>query len=302
MGGTVPTALAVVDGGATGCRVRLYDGARALLAEATGGPASLTLGVEQAWRNVEAALREAMGRAASPITEPHALHLAAGLAGARSPENRAAFRAGDPFGCRSITIVTDGYASLLGALEGTPGTALAIGTGVTAYALRADGSVAETGGWGFPAGDEGGGAWIGWRGVQALTKWRDGRTTEESQVFPALAARIGPGFDEIQKWLRSARSTEFASLAPLVVAAADRGDALAERILQDAAAEHALAIVALDLPGEAAPVTLLGGLAPVFAPRLAEPIRARIVPPKGDALSGLLGILTDGLARQHAAQ
>lgn len=294
--------LAVVDGGATGCRIRLHDSAGALLAEATGGPASLTLGVARTWANVAAALREATGRAGIAAVDRGGLRLVAGLAGARSPENRVAFRAGDPFGCTSITIVTDGYASLIGALEGTPGIALAIGTGVTGYVLRSDGSVAEVGGWGFPAGDEGGGAWIGWRAVQAFTKHWDGRLTDDSAVFAALPGRIGRDFDDVQRWLRTARSTEFAALAPLVVAAADEGDTLAETILRDAAAEHALAIAALDERGAALPVALLGGLAPVFAPRLPERIAARLVPPKGNALAGLFRIVTGDLTRPREVQ
>jgi glucosamine kinase len=298
-GQAVTTVLAVVDGGATGTRVRLHDRAQAVLAEAVGGPASLTLGVEQTWRNVETAMRDAIRQAGLDDAEHLDLHLAAGLAGARSPANRAAFHAGDPFGCKSITIVTDGYSSLVGALDGRPGIALAVGTGVTGYALRADGSVVETSGWGFPAGDEGGGAWIGWRALQAFTKWWDRRLVGDSTLFRFLPDQIGKSFDDIQTWLLTARSTQFATLAPCVVKAAEQGDELAESILQDAVAELELVIAALDPPDKDPPIALLGGLAQVFAPRFPDRIRARTVPPKGNALAGLLRILSDRMAEEQ---
>jgi glucosamine kinase len=296
----IMTILAVADGGATGARVRLHDATHAPLAESTAGPASLTLGVEQTWGNLESAIRDAMRSAGLEMRRHVDLHLAVGLAGGRSPENCAAFRAKDPLGCKSITIVTDGYASLIGALGDGPGIALAIGTGVTGYALRKDGSVDETSGWGFPAGDEGGGAWIGWRALQAFTKWWDHRITEESLIFRTLPERIGEDFDAIQSWLLTARSTEFASLAPYVVDAAKEGDRLAERILDDAVGEHELVIGALDTV-EGGPIALLGGLAQVFEARFREEIRARVVPPKGNALVGLLTILAAEMDKARQA-
>ena len=98
--------------------------------------------------------------------------------------------------------------------------------------------------------------------------------------------------------LRSAR--------PLVVAAAEAGDALACRILEEAASEVAATIGALDRGGPGGPgapgdpVALTGGLAPVLAGRLPRPIRDRLVPARGTALDGALKVLM-GLAPAEAA-
>ncbi len=297
------SVFAVVDGGATGTRVRLHDPARRLLGEGAGGPSSLTLGVDQAWQNIGAALREALRQAGLDGARRPPLRLAAGLAGARSPSNRAAFRAGDPFGCASIVIVTDGYASMVGALGGAPGVAAAVGTGVTAYALHPDGRVVESSGWGFPAGDEGGGAWIGHRAIQAFLKWQDGRLREDSALFDRLPRQVGGDFDAIQVWLRDARSTQFASLAPVVVAAAEAGDALAARILDAAADEVALAIAAVDAPaGSDMPLALLGGLADVIAPRIEPALGRRLIRARGSALDGLLQIALEREAEAVVAR
>lgn len=278
--------LVLVDGGGTGARLRAVSASGAPLGEGRGGPASLTLGVESCWASIEAALAQVFG-----ADVPAGTRLFCGLAGGRSPERQAEFRARDPIGCAEIVIVTDGFATLLGAHGGRPGVILAVGTGVTAYALSATGAVSSTTGWGFAIGDEGSGAWIGRRALAALTRRLDGRAPAHSRLHADLAATVGAGFDAIQLWLADAGATAFAGLAPLVVVAAGQGDAEAEAILAAAARELDLALAAL--PGDG-PIALLGGLAPVFAPRLAAPHRARLVAPEGGPLDGLARMAAHG--------
>lgn len=299
--GHCPQFLVAVDGGATGTRVRVCDAAGRPLGEGRAGPSSLTLGVPAAWESVLAAMRAAFAAAGAGAPEGGAIRLAAGLAGALCAENRAAFREHSPLSGAELTIVTDGYASLIGAFAGAPGVAVAVGTGVTAYALHPGGEVVQASGWGFPVGDEGGGAWIGHRALQAYLKWRDGRRTAPSRLFETLPERLGASLGDIQAWLRKARSTEYAALAPLVVAAAADRDALAEEILREGAAEIAETIDAIDVSTAGLPIALLGGLAEVFGPRLPERHRARLVAPRGNALDGLVRLLLDRSMRSGGA-
>ena len=291
--------LCAVDGGGTGTRVRLHDARGTPLASARAGPSSLTLGVEQAWRNVRAAIAEAAAEAGLPGLCGPRLRVAAALAGSRSAERRAAFLAADPLGCE-IVLISDGYAALLGALDGAPGSVVAVGTGIAARRLHACGRVRAITGWGFPAGDEGSGAWIGHRAVAAYLRHADGRPTEPSALLPALAARIGAARGEILAWLIEADATRYAALAPLVAAAAAGGDAPAAAILDAAAAEVAVAIEALDAGDPSPAVALVGGLAPVLEGRLPGAIRARLVPARGTALDGALKVLL-GTAPAEAA-
>ena len=291
--------LCVVDGGGTGTRVRLHDAGGAALASARSGPSSLTLGVEQAWRNVAAAIAEAaaavgLAGLAGPgeVAGPR-LRVCAALAGSRSAERRAAFLALAPPGCE-ITVVSDGYAALLGALDGCPGSVVAVGTGIAARRLHHDGRVTALGGWGFPAADEGSGAWIGLRAVQSYLRHHDGRSDAPSALFAELADRLGTGREAVLAWLLGADSTRYAALAPAVVAAAEAGDALACGILDEAAREVAAMIGALDRAapdGLGDPVALTGGLAPVLSGRLPRAMLERLVPAKGTALDGALRVL-----------
>ncbi len=272
-------AVVFVDGGGTGTRLRAVAAGGHVIGEGTGGPASLTLGVERCWASIGSALRQALGG-----TVPPGLRLFCGLAGGRSPERQAELRAQDPFGCAEIAVVTDGFAALLGAHAGRPGAILAVGTGVTAYALSRTGEVRSTSGWGFAVGDEGGGAWIGRRALARFTRHLDGRDTAPSRLHTDLGVRVGSAFDAIQRWLATADATAYAGLAPLVIAAAEGGDRVAEAILADAARELDATLAALPQTG---PIAVLGGLAPTFAPRLDPAHRARLSAPRGGVLEGL---------------
>ena len=64
---------------------------------------------------------------------------------------------------------------LLGAHEGRPGAIVAAGTGSVGEALRRDGLRVAVGGWGFPVGDEGSGAWLGLRAMRETHRAIDGR-------------------------------------------------------------------------------------------------------------------------------
>ncbi|WP_375263114.1 BadF/BadG/BcrA/BcrD ATPase family protein [Palleronia sp.] len=273
--------VVAIDGGGSGTRLRAIGVDGTTLAEAASGPSSLTLGVEQAWSNVASGLDALASATGADLTTAR---LVCGFAGGRSPERQAQFRAMGGQSCADIVIVTDGFASLLGAHGGRPGVVLAVGTGVAAYALGQDGRVSSASAWGFSIGDEGSGAWIGRRAVSLYSRHLDGRLPDASTLFDALRSRVGDEFNAIQTWLSAANATRFATLAPVVIDAAAAGDGVATRIMAAATEELELAIGAIDDGG---PVSLLGGLGPVFAPRFSARLAARLTPPRGNALDGL---------------
>lgn len=276
-----PIPLVVIDGGGSGSRLRAVETDGRTLAEATCGPSNLTYGVDKAWQSVGAGLDTLARMTERAIA---GTRLWCGFAGGRSPRRQATFRASDPYGMAEIVIVTDGIASLVGAHAGEPGIVLAVGTGVAAFALETDGRVVTSSAWGYKIGDEGSGGWLGNRAVALLARHLDGRHPEASSLFDVLQRRVGQDFNAIQVWLADADATLFAALVPLIVAEADAGDAVAGRLLADAAEELAIAIRAVDT-GQ--PIALLGGLSNVMAPRLPADLKQRLVPAKGNALDGL---------------
>ena len=278
-----------VDGGGSGTRVRLARADGALLATGASGPSALLHGIASAWSAVRAAIDQAFAAAGLAQPAPARIGLGLGLAGVHNKQWAADFLAADP-GYGAIALGSDGQTTLLGAHQGRPGAIVALGTGSVGEVLAADGQRREVGGWGFPAGDEAGGAWIGLRAIGHLQQVLDGRAAP-SPFAAALAEQCGGGGrDGLQRWLAGANQTAYATLARLVLAhAADT--APARLILDQAGAQVALMVQALD-PGGALPVALCGGLASPLTPYLPAALQTRLVPAHGDSAMGALLLIS----------
>lgn len=269
----------------------LFEPAGREVARAQAGPGAVSLGVDVAEAAVRAVWAEVGSRAAGEV------HLCAGLAGIGLRDRVAALSARLSDFAR-VTIVGDGYGLLLGATGGGPGALVAVGTGVAAMRLMPDGRFRSLSGWGFPAGDLGGGAWIGLQAVGALTRAVD-RVAVGPEMGAALSATLvealGGGPGAIMARNTQGRARDFAALAPLVLAGAEAGDPAARAILAAAGAEIGAVGRALWDGGPGA-VLLTGGLAGALAPwvRAAAPERDW-TPVAVDALAGL-SLLARGVA------
>lgn len=276
-----------VDGGGTGTRVRLAlpDGTE--LAQAQSGPSGLAHGIDPAWQAIGEAVGKAFATVGLSRTPLGSVAIGLGLAGVHNKVWAAQFAAANP-GYGALRLETDGYTTLLGAHQGNPGTIVAIGTGSVGQALLPDGSQREVGGWGFPAGDEASGGWIGLRAVNHIEQVLDGRR-EGSAFAQQVIDACGGQRNAIQEWLAAANQTSYASLAPIVVAHA-RSDATAHSFLLAAAAEVASIARALD-PSATLPLALCGGLGAALRDYLPPELLARTVTPHGDAASGALRMI-----------
>lgn len=262
-----------VDGGGTGCRVRLVDAAGAVLAEATGGPANIATDPDTARANLLAAATEAMARAGGGALS--GVSAVMGLAGANAPGAAARLAAGLPFA--RVRIVSDALTSTVGALDGQDGIVAALGTG-SVFAVWRGGRFRQVGGWGPALGDEGGGAALGRRLLQHTLRAATGLQPMTPLLSETLA-RFG-GAEGITGFGVTARATDLAALAPLVFAAQDPAS---RAIRAEEAAGFAPFINLLQQDG-ALPVTWTGGLGPLWARHLAGrwPVRAAV----GSALDG----------------
>ena len=290
------------DGGGTGTRVRLAraDGAAlpATLAQGRAGPSALAHGIGNAWAAVQAATAEAFAGAGLALPPLATIAIGLGLAGVHNKVWAAEFVAANP-GFGAIALHTDGYTTLLGAHGGAAGVIVAIGTGSVGQALRRDGSEVEAGGWGFPAGDEASGGWMGLRAVNLVERVVDGRAPSSPFAEALIAACGATGAtnetrrDAIQVWLGRANQTAYAQLAPIVVAHADSDDS-ARAILAAAGLEVASLAHALD-PSASLPLALCGGLGASLRTYLPAALAARCAAPQGDAASGALRMIVTHL-------
>ncbi len=286
--------MAGVDGGGTGTRARLQDRAGTLLGQGDAGPSGLGQGVAQAWRHVTQALHAAFAAAGLPPAPPAHTVLGLGLAGAGVAAQHEAFLRADP-GYALCLLENDGVTQLLGAHGGGPGVVVAAGTGSVAAARYADGRTAQAGGWGFPVGDEGSGAWLGLRAMQhahAVLDGRDAPTLLSQTVFD----QVGSTASALLAWCAQAGAPQYGHLAPLVFAEAERGDTTAQALLQAAADELRRLVDALQQDEPPLPVVASGSVGVRLAALWPPALRERVVPPEGDSADGALRLAREALA------
>ena len=289
-----PRFLIGVDGGGTGTRARLQDAQGQTLGEGRAGPSGLSQGIAQAWHHVLQAVAHAFADAGLTPTPPADIALGLGLAGAIVPAQRQAFLAADP-GYVACVLHSDAIALLVGAHRGRPGIIVAAGTGSVGAVHTAAGALREVGGWGFPVGDEGGGAWLGLHAMQAAQAAYDGRAAGGA-LTDAVLQRCGPDASSLLAWCANARQHAYAQVAPLVFDAAEAGDPVAEALLQAAADELARHVYALQPAQEPLLAVAVGGSIGLrLAERWPADLRARRVEPAGDSADGALHLLRKAL-------
>lgn len=280
-----------VDGGGSGTRVRLARPDGQELAQGHSGPSGLAHGIVHAWASVAQAVDLAFG--AAGLAQPPLRHLAIGLglAGVHNKQWAASFIEHHP-GYAHVALESDALTTLLGAHGGQPGAIVAIGTGSVGEVLHADGSRREVGGWGFPSGDEAGGAWIGMRAVSHAQQAVDGRVSA-SDFSSAIVDACGGHRDAMQAWLAAATQTTYAQLARVVLEHA-ASDAVAHGLLTEAGRQVALIASALD-PDGSLPVALCGGLAAPLRAWLPDALLQKVVPAQGDSAAGALRLVRQRL-------
>jgi N-acetylglucosamine kinase-like BadF-type ATPase len=120
-------------------------------------------------------------------------------------------------------------AAAYGATES--GLLLIAGTGSIVLGRTRGGKRVRAGGWGYLLGDEGGGYRIGLAGLQALARAFDGGP--DTSLTVALGASLG--IDTPEQLIHAVYSPGWsaAAVAPLVLAAADAGDAVCDSIVNE---------------------------------------------------------------------
>jgi glucosamine kinase len=287
----VPLFLGV-DGGGTRCRARLETADGKVLGTGLSGPASMRFGFATARHAILTAAREAVREAGLPDEAFDHIHAGIGLAGTGVRGARRALEAWDhPFA--SAWFEGDGYLAWLGAFGGGDGGIVICGTGSIGITFREH--TIRIGGYGFPVSDEGSGADIGLNALRAALRTLDGRAAS-SDFSEEVLAKFSHDPAEIVDWMERASSTDYATLAPIVVRHAGQGDPTAATLMREAAAKIAELASAL-LQRGAPRVALVGGLAAIVRAYMPADMAAKLATPEGDAIAG--GVL---LAKRRLAE
>lgn len=139
---------------------------------------------------------------------------------------------------RDLRIVSDAQIALEGAIPNKPGMLLIAGTGSILIYKDIKGNINRIGGYGRLIGDEGSGYSIGRKGLAIAAKSFDKRMTKN--MLPDIIKKElnVSGKDQFILKVYSA-GFDIASIAPIVIRAAQKGDHVSRKILDEEAGELA---------------------------------------------------------------
>jgi N-acetylglucosamine kinase-like BadF-type ATPase len=234
-----------LDGGGTKTECVLMDESRRVMATSRGGPSNpMRVGFGGALAAVCEASRTAILDA--KISNDAVVSLCAGLAGTAYPESGRKMRVllEEEFPGKLVRVCTDMDLTLTAVGEGAA-IVLIAGTGSAAVGRDARGNSARVGGHGYLLGDDGSAYHVGQRAVlEALRHFE--RTGADAPLGTKILAEIGAAtWADLQSRVYASPDEVFPRLFPMMLQAAEVGDATARSLVDDCAA--ALATLVGDL-------------------------------------------------------
>ncbi len=226
-----------IDGGGSKTRCVVGDENSVLGAGSSSSCKVQRVGEACARDSLAAAIHESCVHA--EISPRQIARICAGVTGSARPEIASIMRelisgivAGD------IEVVGDVEIAFEDAFGDGPGVLVIAGTGSIAYGRNSEGDIARAGGWGHAISDEGSGYWIGVESVRAALQTRDREGV--SELLRELMDKIGAAnVDDFIVMMNATPAPDFAAFFPAILSAADRGNALAIKVLEEAGIELA---------------------------------------------------------------
>ena len=264
-----------IDGGGSKCKAIISCGEQ-ILGTGVAGPANPFHGFDQSIDSIVAATNKALIDAQLPAQMSQELVAGVGLAGVNLPHLFK--RVNDwqhPF--KAMHLTTDLHIACLGAHKGKPGAVIITGTGSCGYSNSGDEPLV-VGAHGFPHGDKGSGAWLGFNAVEQVLLAMDG-LAPQTQLIASVSEALGCKSDlELVTAVSGKKSSYFAKLAIQVFDAADAGDEVALNIVKEGAAyisDLACKLIETN-PGR---LSMIGGLSPRLMPWLDKSVARFISAP-----------------------
>ena len=292
--GGLPSLAIGIDGGGSRTLARLANTRGEIMGNGEAGIANpYALGFSAAQTEILAAIDRAFQDAR--LTRQVVAAVCLGLGGVGRADERARFAewAHQTIAPRA-RVVNDGEIVLAAGLPEHWGVALIAGTGSIAWGKTRDGRIARAGGWGYLIGDEGSGFELAREALRAVTQAEDGRGAPTQLLGLILDDwKLNSVMELVPRVYRSGLApADIARLAPLVVRAAEQGDAVARHLIERAAGSLADMVggVArgLEFRAEKIPLALAGGLL-LEAELLRTNLRAELKR-RGDPFSPIVSV------------
>lgn len=164
-----------------------------------------------------------------------------------------------------ITVTSREEIALVGGRGERYGVLLHAGDGSVAFGVNQIGDTATVGGWGYRIGDEGSAYWLGTGALRAVAMAADKRGISTQLTDAVMNAYDLSDPRDLLNWLYGEvypRPHQLAEVAPLVMRAAEAGDEVAQKLIEQAAAQLGAHVrtVRMRLDAMDAPVVLSGHL------------------------------------------
>ena len=236
------------DGGGTKTECILADAQGKTLARAITGPSNpLRAGYMRAWFSLGEASDSVMARQKVTASEIGAVCAGLGGAGRSNVVRRVTSYFEKSFPKANVTVTTDLEIALDAAFDEGEGILLLAGTGSAAYGRDAKGHIARAGGRGPWFSDEGSAFDIGRQAVEAISLADEHRGPATALTKKIISERAWRDWTLLLEAIAKHPDDVFPKIFPFVAQAADRGDQVAQQILDRAAASLAgLALAVAD--------------------------------------------------------
>ncbi len=193
-----------VDAGGSKTHAILFD--KNILDESFAASANISKSIDNAYISITTAVDELING-----HDIKTIQVGIGVAGYSVTANRDAIYQKLLLKYPNLKIVSDCHIACLAAHAGQDGAIIICGTGVVAYSVE-NGVTHQLGGFGYPHGDLGGGAWLGLEVCKRLCKAID-NVIPWSDLLTAVYVKFNNNEDEFKHWLLIATPSDFANIA-----------------------------------------------------------------------------------------
>jgi len=239
-----------IDGGGTKSKCILTDQKLKIIYETTGGPSNfLMLGNDKVSETILNLIFECVQKNNLTFDDISAIVLGTTGGGRRNDAESLEITIqnlakSQQINLNNFRVESDARIALEGAFSGKPGSILIAGTGSIMFGKDRLGNIHRVGGFGRFIGDEGSGFRLGQRGLNSIAKEFDGRGNK-TLISKLLKEKFNIESPEnlITEIYRN--NFDIASVAPLVIEAAEKGDKISVNIIESEAEEIILHISAM---------------------------------------------------------
>lgn len=236
-----------IDGGGTKSDCAVADLSGKIIHQTTGKPSNfLVIGVEEAVENIFSQIEENLFKLEGDFSDIK--QIVVGVAGAGRKEDAQILEKSfldyaeqQRVHFKNVKVVSDAHIALEGAFPDSIGCILIAGTGSILFGKDEKGIIHRVGGFGRLIGDEGSGYSIGRKALNAVSKELDGRG-EKTLITEILNQKMKVSHSDSLVNKVYKEKLDIASLAKIVIEAAEEDDLIAQDILDEEADELILHI------------------------------------------------------------